>query len=271
MFECANHPGADAVWLCNGCEKYLCNDCSVIKRYSRTDVETCKGCGDMVTAVRSGITMTDDDELAPLSSAFSFPFKGMGPYVLLGGTLVVAVVAIFNEFVAWSLFLGYGMTIIRSTSAGRDQAPDWPEVETMGDIVKPMILAFGVTLVSFGPAFYLSTEGFGSAALVAAVVAGAVYAPMAWIAASISERFMAITPITVIPLLARVNANYWVACGLLLATVIGGALGTRALGAILPGFVSDLVTTAALLYFVMVLMRILGLVWYNNREELGLS
>ena len=89
MFHCANHPDGDAAWLCNGCEQYLCGDCTTIRRFGRTDVETCKGCGDMVTAVAAGVTYDEAVECPPLSSAFPWPLNGSGPMILLGGTMMV--------------------------------------------------------------------------------------------------------------------------------------------------------------------------------------
>jgi hypothetical protein len=90
MFRCANHPSGDAAWLCNGCEQYFCNDCAATRRFGRTDMDVCKGCGDMVVAIVAGVTTDEASEYPALSSAFSWPLRGSGPMILLGGTLFLS-------------------------------------------------------------------------------------------------------------------------------------------------------------------------------------
>jgi hypothetical protein len=125
--------------------------------------------------------------------------------------------------------------------------------------------------LSFGPALWLSFEGGNPAAVALAASAGALYAPMAWLAASVSQRFLAITPLTVLPLLTRANRSYWLGCGLLsLALALGSVVG-EVLRETLPMLVSTLLGTAAAFYFLMIEMRILGLIWCHHHEDFGLD
>lgn len=270
-FECKNHAGADAAWMCVGCEGVFCGDCIELKKFGRTTVEACKDCGELCNAVQRGIAVQEVGLADEFGDAFSYPLREAGPMILLGGTLVAAAMDFFGvALFGWGIFLGYGMLIIKSTAEGRDKAPQWPDVSTLGDIAKPVVLACATALLSFYPAswaFEQGNQGLG----VGLALAGAVYAPMAWIAASISGNFLAITPITVLPLLLKVNYSYWVACGVLMGVGLVGVLGTSALAALPLPFVGGAVVTAAAFYLLMVEMRILGLVWYHNRDELGLS
>ena len=273
-FECANHPGADAAWMCAGCDRVFCGDCITQKKFGRTLVETCKGCGELCSPVQGGITVEEVSLSESFGSAFAYPLRGSGPFILAGGTLFATVLeylgAGFGSLIGWGVLLGYGMSVIRATADGRGSAPDWPDVSTLPELLRPMALAMATALVSFYPASWAADQGH-QALSVGLLVAGALYAPMAWIAASVSGNFLAITPITVLPLLFRVNAGYWAACAVLLPLVAIGQLGMGALGGVLPGFLGLTITTGIAFFLLMVEMRILGLVWYRSRDELGLS
>lgn len=273
-FECANHPGADAAFLCVGCEGLFCGDCVVPKKFGRESVDTCKGCGELCRPVQGAITVQERGVGEALGSAFAYPLREAGPLIILGGTLFATAIELFasglGTLIAWGIFLGYGMTIIQSTASGQEDAPNWPDHSGPSDIVGPMILACATAAISFYPAGWAFTSGrigLGWALL----AAGTLYAPMAWIAASISRNFLAITPITVLPLLFKVNASYWLACGVLLGVSAVGLLGMAGLGLALPAFLRGALTNAAAFYLLMVEMRILGLVWRGNADELGLA
>lgn len=271
-FECGNHPGADACWMCVGCEGVFCGDCVVERSFGRTRVQTCKGCGELCNPVAAGITVEEVHLGASFGGAFAYPFRGDGGLVLLGGTLFATLLEAFasglGSLIAWGLLLGYGMTVIRTTADGRDTPPQWQDVGSVGELFKPMLLAVATALISFGPAQWAAANEEGTLA-VTLLVAGAAYAPMAWIAASVSGNLLAITPLTVLPLLLRVNASYWAACVLLVPLVVLGRLGTDALGGMMPGLLGLAITTSMAFYLLLVEMRILGLVWAHNGDELG--
>ena len=271
VFECANHPGGDAAWLCNGCEQYFCDACVSTRRFGRTDVDVCKGCGDMVTAVVAGVTMQDAGEHPALSSSFAWPLQGSGPMILFTGTVVLGILGMFSGLIAWGLMLGYGMSVIQQTAKGRQDAPEWPDVDGWSDILMPAVLGLATAALSFGPAVWLAANGASTFAIVAAVGLGALYAPMAWMAASVSQRFLAITPLTILPLLTRANGSYWLGCGFLFLAFGLGLVADAILQAIAPAIVVVFAGTAAALFTTMVEMRILGLIWCHHREDFGLE
>ncbi|MEM7412908.1 MAG: B-box zinc finger protein [Myxococcota bacterium] len=273
-FECANHPGADAVWMCVGCESVLCPDCVVIKTYGRTQVDSCKSCGELCTAVVAGVEVSEDELSGAFVDAWVYPLRDSGPLILLGGTAVASLFQFFaaglGSLLGFGLFLAYGMAVIRSTADGRSTAPQWPDTSTIFEIAWPVVLASATTFLSFGPAAWAAGQGRGALAA-GLLVAGALYAPMAWIAASVSGNFLAITPLTVVPLLFKINATYWIACAVLLPMAVLGQLGMGVLDAMVPSLVGVPLLQATFFYLLMVEMRILGIVWYRNKDELGLS
>ncbi len=271
MFACANHPDGDAAWRCNGCEQYWCGECIVRKRFGRSDAEFCTECGDLAMPVAARITVEDDEAGPTLGSAIGWPLEGSGPLILLGGTLVLCFANLFSPVVGWGIMLGYGMAVIQQSGRGTDSAPEWPDMETWGQILGPAVLALATALLAFGPAVWLAMHEAAPVLVWAAGIAGAAYAPMAWIAASIAGRALAITPITVLPLLSRANASYWVGCAALLGVWVVGNLAQSVLLGLTGPWLGALLGTATTFYLVMVEMRILGLVLRRHREDFGLD
>src|SRR3954452_5744658 len=105
--------------------------------------------------------------------------------------------------------------------------------------------------------------------MAAAIFVGAIYFPMALLAVAVTDNFLALSPHVVMPSILRVLAPYLVAClvlGLLLVVRIGfevlmGFVPVPFLPSIVLGFVS--------LYFLVIEMRILGLLFRSNRARLG--
>ena len=274
-FECVDHPGTNAAWMCGGCERVFCAECVAKRKFGNAWVDTCKACGELCRPMKAGTAGDEPALRETFASAFGYPLRASGPLMIGAGTLFACVTLLMfrgaGGFVfAWSVFLGYGMTILRETADGGENAPNWPAVESVGQLFKPMLLAVATAALSFYPAWW--AFGSGRPGLgVALALAGVAYAPMAWIAASISGNLLAITPLTVVPLLFKVRPSYFAACALLLLVFVVGNVVQRVLLGGMPLFVMYAASTAATLYLMMVEMRVLGLVWRQNADELGLG
>ena len=125
--------------------------------------------------------------------------------------------------------------------------------------------------LAFGPAVWLAMNEAATPLVWGAAIAGAAYAPMAWIAASIAGRALAITPITVLPLLPRANASYWIGCAALLGVWLVGNLAQSVLLDLTGPVLGGVLAAASTFYLVLVEMRILGLVLRRHREDFGLD
>ena len=93
---------------------------------------------------------------------------------------------------------------------------------------------------------------------------------MAVLAMAISDsKFPGVNPIIVIPAIIKTPLHYLVAC-LFLGIVVGfywvGAFG---LVLVLPKLAAMALSSCVWLYFMMVMSRVLGLLYYYNRERLG--
>jgi hypothetical protein len=218
-----------------------------------------------------------------LPGTFGYPFKSKGIILLVLG----AVVFLFLEFLAsWSWLIkiistgylfAYMQRIVAFTAQGEDEMPDFPEFgEWWSDIILPYLLFVGTSVVSFAPAigvyFLLKGEAEGSLlglALIAAVIAGAIYYPMALLAVAVSDSFVALSPHIVVPSMFRVFLPYLVTLlvvGVLVVVRVGGQFGMTLVEVpILPEVVMGFVS----LYLLVVMMRVLGLLFRCYRAPLG--
>jgi hypothetical protein len=143
-------------------------------------------------------------------------------------------------------------------------------------------------LISFGPAMVLAylaiaqEQPMAGIALIPAVIFGALYLPMAFLAVAMKDNVMAANPLIVIPSIVRVPLEY-----LVTAIVVAGIFGARWVGDALTGdmagesMMGSSVTKMLLLfglravwaffsvYLLTVTMRILGLLYLTKRERLG--
>lgn len=227
-----------------------------------------------------------------LPGAFGYPFKSKGIILLVIGAVVFLVL----EFLAsWSwvvsvistgYLFAYMQKIISHTAQGEDEMPDFPEFgEWWSDIILPFLLFVGTFVASFAPAiavFFLlkgSVEGAEmGVAIIAAIVVGALYFPMALLAVAVSDSFVALSPHIVVPSMIRTILPYTVTL-LVLGVLVGVRFGAEfgmayALVAMdspeIPGAIlSSVVLGFVSLYVLVVEMRVLGLLFRSYRQRLG--
>lgn len=218
-----------------------------------------------------------------LPGALAYPFKRNGVLLLVIGAVVFLALEFLSGF-SWIItvittgyLFAYMQKIIAHSAQGEDEVPDFPEFgEWWSDIILPFLLFVGTFIVSFLPAigvFFLLKGNADApamgAALIAALVAGAVYFPMALLAVAVSDSFVALSPHIVVPSMFRVIAPYIVCC-LALGILVGLRIGVEA-GMSMVGIplLTRVVTGFISLYILVVEMRILGLLFRSYRHRLG--
>jgi hypothetical protein len=219
-----------------------------------------------------------------IPGAFSYPFNKGGLFLLALGTLFFLVLGIAMEFAfllrsliavfTLGYLFAYMQRIISSSALGEDEVPDFPDIsEIWSDIILPFLLFAWTFVVSFAPAFAISVvlrdQALFWPVLIATIVVCGFYFPMALLAVAVTDSFLALSPHIVIPAIIRIFVPYFVAC-LVLATLAALRMGMvfglakvpiLLLPIVIDGFVS--------LYFLIVEMRILGLLFRSYRERLG--
>jgi predicted Zn finger-like uncharacterized protein len=214
--------------------------------------------------------------------AFAFPLKGGGPLMLGIGTIVITVTLFFSRYAFLAGILGYVfvggflasfmMRIVSQTADGEIDFPDWPDLaDWWDDIVGPLFRLIAVTLISYLPLiiyYVLSMTSRGFSFLVAGglILLGSLYQPMALIAMSIFRSAGALSPLYIIPAIGKVPADYAIACGGLLLIFTMKAVFHWI--NFIP-LVGTLLGNLIMLYLLTVEMRLLGLLYYSNREKFG--
>lgn len=213
-----------------------------------------------------------------LPGAFSFPLKGGGPLMLGIGAVFITVTLFFSRFAFLVGILGYifvggflasfMMRIVSQSADGGIDFPDWPDFsDWWDDILGPVFQITAVTLVSYLPLILyivLARPGGLSFPVVALVCLGALYQPMALIAMSLFRSAGALNPVHIVPAILKVPADYAVTIGGLL--LIFGVKAAARWISIVP-FAGTLLGNLFMLYLLTVEMRMLGLLYYSNRDR----
>jgi hypothetical protein len=216
-----------------------------------------------------------------LPGAISFPLSKNGLLLLIGGTVLYTALDFVARFsailsiVATGYLFAYMQKVLAASAYGERELPDWPDLtEWWGDILQPFLLLAWTCLCCFGPAWLLLTIGGRTEPAVRAgflglMISGGFYFPMALLATATTDNFLALNPAVVVPSMARVLVSYLAACGVLLLLVgaqLAANYGAELLA--LPIW-STVLRVFVWLYLLCVGMRVLGLLFYAERERLG--
>jgi hypothetical protein len=215
-----------------------------------------------------------------LPSVFIYPFIGNGKYILTAGVIfywladfVSSMIFIFGALI--SVFVGgylcaYIMKIINSSANGDDEAPDWPDFRNMQDILVPIFEVVGTGILCFAPAIIYGFlyHSLSDPVLWVLVGLGILYYPMSLIAVSLFNSVNGLNPAIVITSIMRVPFEYLIACLMFVLVVVVSAY-VQGLFDIPVPFIGSFIGEFFALYFIMVQMRILGIMYYSNQKRLN--
>ncbi|KPJ59543.1 MAG: hypothetical protein AMJ42_01915 [Deltaproteobacteria bacterium DG_8] len=278
--NCKNHPTVASGWQCNSCQNYFCDQCIKVLNLRNETLRVCPQCKGLCRALES-----DEQAVKPfleqLPGAFSYPFKGKGKILLISGAILFGITElilslslfkfIFMFFIGGYL-IAYMFNIIESSASGNEELPDWPDFSDFwGDIIRPMLLVFTTTLVCLSPAIiYLVRSGQELSPtdplLCIAIVAGLLYFPMGLLAVALFNRILALNPLLVVSSILKVPLEYLIACVVLPLVYVASMFGEGLFGSIT--FLGHILSCFFSLYFMMVEARILGLIYYANKNRL---
>jgi len=293
---CKYHPKSHARYLCPQCQLHYCELCVAARPGGTRTGRFCRRCSGECVALNVQIVAQvnpHENFFASVPGAFVYPFKGMaGLIFLIGGAIMfaalefLAMIRIGGGFFMRIGLLGYVFAylqkIIHAAALGEDDPPGWPDTsEFVQDLLIPGLQLLGTMAVSFGPMIGLSMwvgldimgggnpDPMKALLIVAAGVFGVIYFPMAVLAVAMHDSIAAVNPILVLVSIIKVPLEY-----LLVLVVMGATIGVWMLGLwLLPLLPIPLVVALAsklmTLYFLTVLMRLLGLMYYAKRHKLG--
>ena len=223
---------------------------------------------------------------ALLFGSLAYPFQGDGLIILLVGGLVLTAVNFLAGFLVFiSLIIAIFSTgylfgalqiIVRSSAQGDPELPNWPAFEVWtSEVVQPILLWLSTLVACFGPALLAAAlawhfEDMVLTGFAAALgLGGFLYYPMALLGVALTDSLAGMNPVLVFCSISRVPGRYAAAVAVLVLVmtvqILGGVLAetfpSKAVGYIWNSFNS--------LYFAIVQARILGLLYYANREKLA--
>lgn len=212
-----------------------------------------------------------------LPDAFAYPFQGSGIILILVGTVCFSILDLFSSISIFGIigyiFLGgylcaAMMKIINSSSEGKRELPDWPELtDFWDDIVVPLFQVTWTGIFCFSPAVIYGIFMHFDIFFWLFLGLGILYFPMALIAVSLTNSVLSINPIVVVPSIIKVPVDYLVACMLLGLLVALENFG-QSLVSIIP-LLGIALKNLIGLYFLIVEAHVLGLIYHANQEKLG--
>lgn len=284
--------------------KYVCTKCKAIYHFNESKIPEdgirykCPKCANVVFIKKSAkvastagtpeeIRYEEDSRsfIVILPTVFVYPFLGNGLWVLIAGTLAFGIVAFFRHYniipfvdlIIGVIISGYLaaflMKIISDSADGKNEVPDFPDFDNFWDsTIEPALKVAGVSVFPLLPAlayYFLARPelGFMDPIVILLFFIGLFFIPMCLLIVSLSESLAAVNPLFIIPSIFKVFGTYILAFGVLVVIVLLKSIMNKLFISVpLLGFFIEWFLT---LYFIMLEARIIGLVYYTNREKLN--
>jgi hypothetical protein len=296
--RCKFHPRSAPRFFCPKCQGSFCEMCVNTRQVAGESKWFCRKCA--VECMSVDVSEEAPAEIpfaAQLVGAFKYPFKGDGIVLMCVGTILFLVVdgarwisgfAPIYGLIAVILLTIFGTgyltaflrRVITSTAQGDEEMPEWPEIDDFAsDVFVPFAQFIGTVLFCFAPMIGLTVYALVGShgdsawlgwATTATMLFGCVYFPMAFTAVAMSDSIAGVNPMVVIPSIMRVLGPYLLTVVVLAVILLVRWLLFRFLGIVLPiPFLPTIITSLIGLYLLVVEMRILGLLYRNNKDRLG--
>ena len=288
---CKHHPKIPGRYFCSHCQFYFCDACVT----TRGQQKFCRHCGtECVTAqVKLQRPTAPKGFFARFPTAFLYPFRGSGLLVLLVSTFVLALMEFLGrswlflplKIIAYGYIFSFMQNIIHSTANEEEQMPDLPGFDdVLGGAFRLAVtvlicfaLPIALTLLNYFEVFEVS-----GTALIATMVLGCLYFPMAFLAVAMKDTALAANPLVVVPAIFKVPLGYMVTTilvvGIFALRQFGGAAAsfvgatghaTREMSTLFLTFGVRAVWSLISVYLLTVSMRILGLLYVTNKQKFG--
>jgi hypothetical protein len=275
---CVKHAKNTARYLCKKCGAAFCESCVNTQKFPGKTVRFCPKCGEECVSLAKAAQSKPAIEgnfFRIIPTAFTFPFRGDGGVILAAGALFFGILGAFSGFlffvsiVAGGYMAAYMQSVVAVSAQGDDTPPRYPDFSDFySEILSPLLRIAGCALVCFGPAgLYQSlVEPANEWVFYGLLLAGALYFPMSLLAVSLFETLAALNPMLVVVSIAKAPLEYLAACVVLVGSFAGEAYLEKII--VVP-YIGNIVGQFISLYFIMVEMRILGLLYRCKQKQLG--
>jgi hypothetical protein len=298
---CKFHAKTPARFYCGKCQKYFCDLCVGTRAGPSGSVRTCRACSSTVTPVQVNIQRAVGGEkgfYASLPGTLIYPFRGFGIVTLIlaaalfGGDDYLARMGFLRGPFGWLirtvvfgfLFL-YLQNIIHTTTSDEREPLGFPDAtEFFGaafELGMTVLISFSIAIALFVARVFFDAEIPG-AAMVAALIVGCLYFPMAFLAVAMKDSVLAANPLVVVPAILKMPMEYLVTTFLLMGVfglrklgeilstaATGVALSTRNTSELVIALGVQAVLAVASIYFLTVSVRVLGLLYNRKKQQFG--
>ena len=294
--DCRNHSGVLATLICQQCGTLFCKSCVKTIHAGARDVHSCLICAGICVNLaqhRKAVAKETATFGSLLPTAFKYPLQQDGLVILLCGTILFTLLdfarLILLKVIAFlGLFLGlaflipmvltfvmsvgflfaYMQNIISATSNGNDSPPGWPQISGFwDDVVVPCLRLITIFAVCVGPGIVMLPISIPLGVML--LLLGLFCVPMAFLTVSMADSVAGLNPLLIFSSISKVPGPYLLACALFLA-IIGLETFCESFFRLAPIFIVPAVVGKFVsLYGLTVEMRILGLLYYTNKEKLS--
>lgn len=161
---CTNHPDLSAHYICRMCSATWCETCPNF--VSGSKIPLCPSCGDLCKLFHEVKTQAAQNEyqasgfgMADFGRAIRYPFEHKVA-VIVGAALYgfVLLAGFRGAIVGWMIMFGCMSHVISQVAWGRlhrSFMPDFSAFDLWDDLVVPVGLGIGITIVTWGPIIVL--------------------------------------------------------------------------------------------------------------------
>lgn len=287
---CQFHPDRPARFRCRQCGNQFCPACvKDLGRVGSQAVSLCIKCGTRCDPVDGPVASRSEASethfFGGLGGAWAYPIRNDGWIMLTGASLLVALldaipligliaglIALFGMVLVAGYVCAFLQRIVTSSAQGEERMPAWPDIsDFLGDILSPFLLFIGSVGLCLGPGWAMATfgdESMQAPGLVIFII-GLLYLPMGFLGVSMHDSLWALNPMLVLPSIFRVPVQYLVTCIVLAAAVALSAFSGTLIDLFRIPVLSTMLASFVSLYFLAVEMRLLGLLYWTNRDAFG--
>ena len=245
---CKYHPRTPGRLFCSHCQLFFCEICVTTRGHQKF----CRTCGTECLPVQVQIQRPAGPKsfYARLPGAFVYPFHGSGLLVLIATTFVLALLDFLGSFwlffilkiIAYGYLFSFMQNLIHATANEEEEMPDLPGVDdVLGGALRltvTVVVCFGVPILLQVLKIYSGIAGSNmeipTSAIIATMVLGCLYFPMAFLAVAMKDTALAANPLVVIPAIFKVPLGYLVTTMLVI-----GIFALRQFGGAAAGFASS--------------------------------
>ncbi len=292
--SCSRHAGVPAKWVCVKCHSQFCASCVRVTRAGAHDFYSCPVCGASCMTeheFRRQVLMARANFFVFLPEAFSYPLTKGGLTMLLVATAFLgffeiarAVLKHFQgAFIVVYLWGAYWISVIMiigfvfafmqnvivSSAHGEDKMPELPELSGFwSGIFVPFLRLVLIWIACLVPGLVMQFA-LSPLAAVPFYLLGLTCIPMAILTVSLADSLRGLNPVIIMSGIAKVPLPYLIICVVFAVATAVRVVSELLLGLLPIPVLPAIVGTFVGLYGLTVGSRLLGLLYYTNKDKLA--